>query len=61
MEETLLELDAKLKVFAKTHIEVANYRQVVKDKYDVLDFLDATQVMEIIEKFKRKHPNIALV
>ena len=60
-EETLLELDANLRGFAKIHIEVGNYRQKVKDKYDNLNFLDATQVMEIIEKFKSKYLDIALV
>jgi len=51
----------KLGDFAKTCIEVGNYRQKVKDKYDALDFLDATQVIEIIEKFKKKYLYIALV
>ena len=59
--ESLLELDVKLEDFAETRIEVGNYWQIVKDKYDALDFLDATQVMKIIEKFKIKYPNIALV
>ena len=53
MEETLLELDVKLKDFVDTRIEVGNYWQIVKDKYDALDFVD--------EKFKRKYPDIALV
>ena len=57
----MVELDVKLKDFVETHIEVGNYRQIVKDKYDALDFLDATQVTEIIDKFKRKYPDIALV
>ena len=42
IEEALLELDVKLGDFAKTRIEVGNYQKKV------------TQVMEIIDKFKRK-------
>ena len=49
MEETLLDLDVKLKDFVETHIKVGNYKQKVKDKYEALDFLDAAQVTEIIE------------
>lgn len=60
-EEALLELDVKLEDFAETRIGVGNYQKIVKHKYETFDFLDSTQLMEIIEKFKRKHPNIALV
>lgn len=60
-KEALLELDVKLGDFAETRIEVGNYQQKVKDKYEYLDFLDATQVMDIIEKFKRKYSYIAQV
>ena len=34
IEEALLELDTKLGDFAKTQIEVDNYRWKVKDKYE---------------------------
>lgn len=61
MEEALLEFNVKLEDIMETHIEVGNYQQIVKDKYDALKFLDATQVKEIIEKFKRKYQDIALV
>ena len=57
----MLELDVKLGDFAETRIEVGNYRQKVKDKYEALYFLDVTQVTEIIEKFKVKYLDIALV
>lgn len=57
----MLELDTKLRDFAKTRIEVDNYRQKVKDKYDALDLPDAAKITEIIEKFKGKHLDIALV
>ena len=60
-EEALLELDTKLEDFAETSIEVDYYRQNVKDKYNALDLLDVTKVTKIIEKFKGKHPNIAMV
>ena len=60
MEEALLELDTKLGDFADTQIEIDNYRQKVKDKYEALDLPDAAKITEIIEKFKGKHPNIAL-
>ena len=60
IEEALLELDTKLKDFAKTRIEVDNYKQKVKEKYEALDLLDAAKITEIIEKFKGKHPDIAL-
>ena len=56
----MLELDTKLGDFAETRIEVDNYKQKVKDKYAALDLLDATNIIEMIEKFKDKHPNIAL-
>ena len=59
-QEALLELDIKLGDFAETQIEVDNYRQKVKDKYETLNLLDATKIIEMIEKFKGKHPNIAL-
>ena len=59
-EEALLELDTKLIDFAETQIEVDNYRQKVKDKYEALDLLDVAKITEIIDKFKGKHPNIAL-
>ena len=61
MEEALLELDTKLKDFADTYIKVESYRQNVKDKYDTLDILDVAKITNIIEKFKGKHLNIALV
>ena len=57
----MLELEVKLGDFAETHIEVGTYRQKVKDKYDALYFLDATQVIKITEKFKRKYLDIAMV
>ena len=60
IEQALLELDTKLGDYAETRIEVENYRQKVKDKYEALDLLDATKITEMIEKFKGKHPNIAL-
>ena len=60
IEEALMELDTKLGDFVETRIEVDNYRQKVKDKYQALDLLDATKITEMIEKFKGKHPNIAL-
>ena len=59
-KEALMELDTKHGDFAETQIEVDNYRQKVKDKYQALDLLDVTKITEIIEKFKGKHPNIAL-
>ena len=60
IEEALLELDTKLGDFAKTRIEVDNYRQKVKDIYKSLDLLDVAKITKMIEKFKGKHPNIAL-
>ena len=60
IEEALLELDTKLRDFAKTRIEVDNYRQKVKDKYEALDLPDVAIITEMIEKFKGKHPNIVL-
>ena len=59
-EEALIELDAKLGDFAETRIEVDNYRQKVKDKYQALSLPDATKITEMIDKFKGKYPNIAL-
>ena len=59
-EEALLELDTKLEDFANTQIEVDNYKQKVKDKYETLDLSDVAKITEIIETFKGKHPNIAL-
>ena len=59
-KEALLELDTKLGDFAETQIEVDNYRQKVKDKYKALDILDVAKIIEMIKKFKGKHPNIAL-
>jgi hypothetical protein len=56
-----LDLDIKLEDFADTQIEVSNYQQLVKNKYKALDFPEATQVTKIIEKFKRKHPNMILI
>ena len=61
IEEALLELDTKLGNFVETYIEVDNYKEKVKDKYNALDLLDAKKVTKIIEKFKGKHPDIALV
>ena len=60
-EETLLELDTKLDNFVGIRIEVSNYWQVVKGKYDSSDLPEASEVEKIIEKFKRKHPKIILV
>ena len=60
IEEALLELDTKLEDFVDTRIKVDNYRQKVKDKYEALDLLDAAKITKMIEKFKGKHPNIAL-
>ena len=59
-KEALLELDTKLGDFADTQIEVDNYRQKVKEKYEALNLSYVTKIIEIIEKFKGKHPNIAL-
>ena len=53
-------MDAKLGDFAETRIEVDNYRQKVKDKYQALSLPDATKITKMIEKFKGKYPNIAL-
>ena len=60
IEEALIELDAKLGDFTETQIEVDNYRQKVKEKYQALSLPDATKITEMIEKFKGKYPNIAL-
>ena len=59
-EEALLELDIKLGDFSYTLIKVDNYRQKVKNKYEALDLPNAAKITEIIDKFKGKHPNIAL-
>ena len=59
-EEALLELDAKLGDFSDTRIEVDNYREKVKEKYEALDLSDVDKITKMIEKFKGKHPNIAL-
>ena len=59
-EEALMELDTKLGDFAETQIEVDNYRQKGKEKYQALSLPDATKITEMIEKFKGKYPNIAL-
>lgn len=56
-----MELDTKLEDFATTRTEISNYQLVVNDKYEALDFPNAIQVTEIIEKFKNKHRNITLV
>ena len=61
IKEAILDLDVELRDFAETPIKVRNYRKKVKDKYEALDFLDAAQVIEIIDKLKRKNPDIALV
>ena len=47
-------MDVKLKDLAETHIEVGNYGQIIKENYDVMDFPEASQLMDIIEKFMRK-------
>ena len=60
IEEALLELDTKLEDFVETRIEVDNYRQKIKDKYEALDLSDVAKITEIIEKFRGKHPHIAL-
>ena len=60
IEEALLEFDTKLRDFAKTRIEVDNYRQKIKNKYEALDLPDAAKITKMIEKLKEKHPNIAL-
>ena len=60
-EEALLKLDTKLRDFAKTRIEVDNYRKKVKDKYNALDLLDVENFTEIMEKHKGKHLDIAFV
>ena len=53
-------MDTKLGDFTETRIEVDNYRQKVKDKYQALNLPDVTKITKMIEKFKGKHPNIAL-
>ena len=59
-KEEILELDTKLGEFAETQIEVDNYRHKVKHKYEALDLLYVAKITDMIEKFKGKHPNIAL-
>ena len=59
-EEALLELETKLGDFAETRIEVDNYRQKVKDKYEALDLPYVAKVTKMIEKFKGKNPTIDL-
>ena len=59
-EEVLLKLDSRLDDFVDTRMDISNYWQIVRHKYEALDFSEASQVMEIIEKFKSKHPDIAL-
>ena len=56
----MIELDAKLGDFAETQIEVDNYRKKFKDKYQTLSLPNAKKIIEMIEKFKGKYPNIAL-
>ena len=51
-EEALLELDTKLGDFVETRIEVDNYRQKVKYKYNALNLPDIEKITKIIEKFK---------
>ena len=46
-----MELDTKLGDFAETQIEVDNYRQKVKDKYQALHLPNVTKITEMIEKF----------
>ena len=60
IEEALIELDSKLGEFAESQIEVDNYRQKVKEKYQTLDLPNVAKIIEMIEKFKGKYPNIAL-
>lgn len=60
-KETPLELDTKLEDFTETRIEVSDYQQVVKNKYEALELPKESQVAEIIEKFKSKHPDIIFV
>ena len=57
----MLDMDTKLGDFVETCIEVDNYKKKVRDKYNALDLLDLAKVTKIIEKFKGKHPYIALV
>ena len=60
IEEALLELDTKLWDFIETWIEVDNYRKKLKDKYEALDLPDVAKITKMIDKFKGKHPKIAL-
>ena len=47
-------IGSKLEYFAKTRIEVSNYRQVVKNKYEALYLLKAILLVKMIEKFNIK-------
>ena len=60
-EEALLELDVILRDFVETRIEVDDYKKKVKEKYNAFDLPVAVQVTKIIDKFKGKYPDIALV
>ena len=53
-------MDTRLDDFVETRMDVSNYWKIVKHKYKALYFIEASQVAEIIEKFKRKHSDIAL-
>ena len=52
IEEALLELDTKLGDFVDTWIDVDNYRQKVKEKYEALNLRDVAKITKIIDKFK---------
>lgn len=56
-----MELDTKLEDFIDTRIEVSNCQKVVNNEYEALDLSEASQVVEMIEKFKNKHLDIILV
>lgn len=53
-----MKLDGSLDNFVETQMDINNYWQIVTYKYQALDFREASQVMEIIDKFKRKHLDI---
>lgn len=59
IEESLLELDTKLRDFAETRIEVENYRKKVKDKYDDFNLLYVAKITKIIEKLKMQRDHWA--
>ena len=61
IEEVLLKLDSILDDFVETRMDISNNWQRVRHKYEALDLPEASQVMNIIEKFKSKHPYITLV